>query len=203
MSAAQLLTLPLLVEAVGGSEEALLGATTLRLSALALSGALDRLELCSSLTTLHLNDNLLTSLEGVEVLARLRYLDVSFNRLTSLQPCALLRQLQYLDARSNSLAEVSAALPPSLRMLRLAGNPCCAAPRYREGVLLLLPGLVELDQERVAPAPAGGGAASGGGGGGDEAASLSAIAQAALQRSRARQAADAEEAQRLQQAQPQ
>ena len=186
MSAAQLLTLPLLVEAVGGSEEALLGATTLRLSALALSGALDRLELCSSLTTLHLNDNLLTSLEGVEVLARLRYLDVSFNRLTSLQPCALLRQLQYLDARSNSLADVSAALPPSLRMLRLAGNPCCAAPRYREGVLLLLPGLVELDQERVAPAPAGGGAASRGGGGGDEAASLSAIAQAALQRSRAR-----------------
>ena len=186
------LTVAHLLDAAGGSEDELLNSTSLRLTGLSLSGSLDRLELVTSLTTLYLNDNQLTSLIGIEVLSRLRYLDVSFNRLSSIAPCEALHQLQFLDARSNAIAEVRSqegvlALSPSLRILNLSGNPCCRLPEYRQQALLLLPSLVELDKQPTAAAAASGG---GGGGSAEEGSSLSAIAAGALERSKARQAAD-------------
>jgi Leucine-rich repeat (LRR) protein len=190
------LTVAHLLDAAGGSEDNLLASTSLRLTGLSLSSGLDCLELVTSLTTLYLNDNHLTSLIGIEVLSRLKFLDISFNRLGSIAPCEALHQLQFLDARSNAIAEVRSqegvlALPPSLRILNLSGNPCCRLPEYRQQALLLLPSLVELDKEPTPSAQAQPRAPGGGGGGSaEEGSSLSAIAAGALERSRARQAAD-------------
>ena len=183
---------------MGGSEEQLLSVNLVRLSGLSLTGSLDRLELVTQIHTLFLNSNQLTSLQGVEVCSRLRYLDVSFNSLSSLEPCSTLHQLELLDARSNAITEVRSKegallLPPSLRMLNLAGNPCSQQPEYRTQALLLLPDLVELDRERNA-ARAGSSSRSSinssgsAAGGGEEGTSLSAIAAGVVARSKARQA---------------
>ena len=189
------LSLAHLVSAAGGDEDALLRVQTLRLSALSLSGSLDKLELVTQLSALYLQDNCLLSLAGIEILSRLRTLHVGGNRLASLAPCAALRQLEYLDARDNCVGEEGVQrLPRALRMLTLSGNPCCGAPGYRGQLLALLPGLVELDKEPTPLAAAQGGAraaaaaAAAGATDAGEGSGLREIAAGALARSKARQA---------------
>jgi len=191
------ITARVLLEAVDGSEEGLLQARTLRLSALGLTGGLEELVLMSSVHTLFLNDNRFCSLAGLEFLLRLKCLYCSYNQITSLAPLCALPALQVLDVRSNQLQafENVACLPPSLRMLSLAGNPCCSLPGYPAAVLRLLPQVSELDRVPTRPGVGGGSsssttttASSTEGGGGSEI-SLSEIAQGAIERSRVRQKA--------------
>ena len=110
----------------------MLQARTLRLSALGLTGGLEELVLMSSVHTLFLNDNRFCSLAGLEFLLQLKCLYCSYNQITSLAPLCALPALQVLDVRSNQLQafENVACLPPSLRMLSLAGNPCCSLPPH-------------------------------------------------------------------------
>ena len=116
---------------------------------------LNHLELLSgTLKTLFLQDNLLSSLAGMEFLTKLSYLNVNGNNLLSIEPLAALKELRYLDAGKNSLSEVQgggvSALPASLRILRLEGNPMCEKLSYRSDVLSSLPQIVDLDFVPVA-----------------------------------------------------
>ncbi|XP_032349572.1 cilia- and flagella-associated protein 410 isoform X1 [Camelus ferus] len=77
------------------------------------------------------------------------------NSISSLEPVSRCRQLSELYLRGNriaSLAELSHLKGlPRLRVLWLAGNPCCGAcpHRYRMTVLRTLPQLQKLDNQAV------------------------------------------------------
>lgn len=119
-----------------------------------------------SASNLYVQRNALTSLAFCGGLRALRYLCVAHNAIESLSGIEGLPQLRVLDASFNAVARPAAAasVPPSLRFLKLEGNPCCADADALMAVLAGLPNLRELDGRPIASGSQGdarGGAAAG------------------------------------------
>ncbi|KFQ36440.1 Leucine-rich repeat-containing protein 23, partial [Mesitornis unicolor] len=92
--------------------------------------SLEDLEGLEQLTTLHLRDNQLKTLDGFSSSMKcLQYLNLRNNRISSLQEVAKLQAL------------------PMLQALVLMDNPCSEEADYRIEVLILLPYLQRLDKE--------------------------------------------------------
>ncbi|NXJ65586.1 LRC23 protein, partial [Rostratula benghalensis] len=106
------------------------------------------------LKNLYLAQNAIRSLEGLEGLGQLTTLHLRDNKLKTLDGfCSSMKCLQYLNLRNNgisSLQEVGKLqVLPMLQTLVLVDNPCCDEPNYRLEVLVLLPHLQRLDKEFV------------------------------------------------------
>ncbi|NXG34170.1 LRC23 protein, partial [Dromaius novaehollandiae] len=104
------------------------------------------------LKNLYLAQNAISSLEGLEGLGQLTTLHLRDNQLETLDGfCSTMKCLQYLNLRSNgisSLQEVAKLqVLPMLRALVLLDNPCSDEADYRVEVLVLLPHLERLDKE--------------------------------------------------------
>ncbi|NXU55958.1 LRC23 protein, partial [Turnix velox] len=106
------------------------------------------------LKNLYLAQNIIRSLEGLEELGQLTSLHLRDNQLETLDGfSSSMKCLQYLNLRSNrisSLQEVAKLqVLPTLQALVLLDNPCCDEPNYRLEVLVLLPHLQRLDKDLV------------------------------------------------------
>ncbi|XP_033028997.1 leucine-rich repeat-containing protein 23 [Lacerta agilis] len=104
------------------------------------------------LKTLYLAQNAITVIEGLEDLGQLTTLHLRDNQIETLDGfSASLRSLQYLNLRGNGIAqlqEVSKLLVlPMLRALVLLDNPCSEEGDYRVEVLVILPRLERLDKD--------------------------------------------------------
>ncbi|XP_009897972.2 leucine-rich repeat-containing protein 23 [Dryobates pubescens] len=104
------------------------------------------------LKNLYLAQNTIKSLEGLERLEQLTTLHLRDNSLESLDGfCSSMKCLQYLNLRNNrigSLQEVAKLqVLPMLQALVLTDNPCSTGPSYRLEVLVTLPHLQRLDKE--------------------------------------------------------
>ncbi|KAM6292163.1 leucine-rich repeat-containing protein 23 [Porphyrio hochstetteri] len=108
------------------------------------------------LKNLYLAQNAIRSLEGLEGLGQLTTLHLRDNQLETLDGfCSSMKCLQYLNLRNNgisSLQEVAKLqVLPMLQALVLLDNPCSGEPSYRLEVLVLLPHLQRLDKELFEP----------------------------------------------------
>ncbi|XP_025936100.1 leucine-rich repeat-containing protein 23 isoform X2 [Apteryx mantelli] len=103
------------------------------------------------LKNLYLAQNAISSLEGLEGLGQLTTLHLRDNQLETLDGfCSTMKCLQYLNLRNgiSSLQEVAKLQAlPMLRALVLLDNPCSDEADYRMEVLVLLPHLERLDKE--------------------------------------------------------
>ncbi|XP_064385299.1 leucine-rich repeat-containing protein 23-like [Halichondria panicea] len=105
-----------------------------------------------SLQKLYLASNTLTKLEGLEGLRQLTTLHVRENQITTLDGFApSMEGLQYLNLRGNAVEVLSELTKlqclPFLRGLVLAECPLCELDEYRVEVLILLRGLERLDKD--------------------------------------------------------
>ncbi|XP_014865445.1 PREDICTED: leucine-rich repeat-containing protein 23 [Poecilia mexicana] len=108
-----------------------------------------------NLRKLYLAQNFIKHLEGLEKLERLTTLHLRDNQLVTLEGlCPEMKSLQYLNIRGNAIAEGDALrslhfLTSSLKTLVIAENPVVDAVPYRQTVLILLPQLERIDKEPV------------------------------------------------------
>ncbi|EFJ34145.1 hypothetical protein SELMODRAFT_406593 [Selaginella moellendorffii] len=129
-------------------EEALKGLTHVRLDREHILLLEPAFFLClRNLTSLYLQENELTTLNGIEAAKHLQFLTVSGNHLTSLQGLQSLPKLAFLDASNNSISHVDPdlELPKSLMFLNISQNQCCKLQSHLEEKLkTALPKLKEL-----------------------------------------------------------
>ena len=118
---------------------------------------LDDFAALPSLTTLYVQDNLLTTLDGLQTCTALQHVYAPRNALIALWPSAVAapRYLLELDVSHNRLEVLESVLRllrggcPNLRALWLAGNPCAEEADYRARVAAGLPTLVVLDDVAI------------------------------------------------------
>eukprot|EP00756_Hemistasia_phaeocysticola_P000213 Hpha_TRINITY_DN10146_c0_g1::TRINITY_DN10146_c0_g1_i1::g.131593::m.131593 len=119
-------------------------------------------------TALDATANDLVGLSGLDLFPRLESLVLDNNSVTSLDGLPELRDLHTLWLNKNALSDLEKALDsltaktPALRFLSLMGNPCCASllsgagqeeiDRYRAYVIWRMPSLQLLDAAPVTPA---------------------------------------------------
>ncbi|KFU84151.1 Leucine-rich repeat-containing protein 23, partial [Chaetura pelagica] len=108
------------------------------------------------LENLYLAQNVIRSLEGLEGLEQLTTLHLRDNQLETLDGfCSGMKCLRYLNLRNNkisSLQEVKKLqVLPVLQALVLLDNPCSEETNYRLEVLVQLPNLQRLDKELFEP----------------------------------------------------
>ncbi|XP_072193649.1 leucine-rich repeat-containing protein 23 isoform X2 [Excalfactoria chinensis] len=106
------------------------------------------------LKSLYLAQNTIRSLEGLEALEQLSTLHLRDNELETLDGfSSSMKCLQYLNLRNNgisSLQEVAKLqVLPMLQALVLMDNPCSDDTNYQQEVLVQLPHLKRLDKEPV------------------------------------------------------
>ncbi|XP_025910111.1 leucine-rich repeat-containing protein 23 [Nothoprocta perdicaria] len=104
------------------------------------------------LKTLYLAQNVIRSLEGLEGLGQLTTLHLRDNQLETLDGfCSTMKCLQYLNLRSNAISNLQEVAKlqvlPMLRALVLLDNPCSDEADYRVEVLVMLPHLERLDKD--------------------------------------------------------
>ena len=118
-----------------------------------------------NLVELDVSGNELRNLVGIEALVRLKKLVVSRNKIVRLGDLSALVSLEHLLCQGNlveNLDEVEGlASLPRFKSLYLRNNdlsqanPVCGHPAYRNAILRMLPGLRNLDGERLRNAGAG------------------------------------------------
>ncbi|KAL8202780.1 UNVERIFIED_CONTAM: hypothetical protein K2H54_025244, partial [Gekko kuhli] len=104
------------------------------------------------LKNLYLAQNSISHLEGLEDLTQLTTLHLRDNMLESLDGFSeSMKALQYLNLRGNAIAQIEEVAKlqklPMLRALVLLDNPCSDEGEYRLEVLVLLPRLERLDKD--------------------------------------------------------
>ncbi|XP_047907531.2 leucine-rich repeat-containing protein 23 isoform X1 [Anser cygnoides] len=104
------------------------------------------------LKNLYLAQNAIRSLEGLEALEQLTTLHLRDNQLETLDGfCSSMKCLRYLNLRNNGISTFQEVAKlqvlPMLQALVLLDNPCSDEPNYRLEVLVLLPRLERLDKE--------------------------------------------------------
>ncbi|XP_029361593.1 leucine-rich repeat-containing protein 23 [Echeneis naucrates] len=110
-----------------------------------------------NLQRLYLAQNVIERLEGLEKLERLTTLHLRDNRLESLDGLTPnMKCLRYLNLRGNSLSDENALqqlglVSNSLRALILSENPLVETTDYRLSVLTLVPHLERMDKDNVSP----------------------------------------------------
>ncbi|GLD92807.1 hypothetical protein PINS_up001386 [Pythium insidiosum] len=128
----------------------------LDLSGLGLECVPDLSSLRGHLEVLLLSNNKLHTMESsLKELVRLKRLDVASNQLSRLGDLETLMTLTSVDASCNKLASLEDILSfgrcrgSVLKSIDLRSNPVCFTKRYRQLVLRHMPGLQELDQQKV------------------------------------------------------
>uniref|UniRef100_A0A8C6ITY9 Leucine-rich repeat-containing protein 23 n=1 Tax=Melopsittacus undulatus TaxID=13146 RepID=A0A8C6ITY9_MELUD len=106
------------------------------------------------LKTLYLAQNTISSLEGLEGLEQLTTLHLRDNQLETLDGfSSSMKCLQYLNLRNNRISSIQEVAKlqflPMLQTLVLLDNPCSEETSYRLEVLALLPHLQRLDKDVV------------------------------------------------------
>ncbi|NXC50379.1 LRC23 protein, partial [Penelope pileata] len=106
------------------------------------------------LKKLYLAQNAIKSLKGLEVLEQLTTLHLRDNELETLDGFSgSMKCLQYLNLRNNSISSFQEVAKlqvlPVLQALVLMDNPCSDDTSYRQEVLIQLPQLERLDKESV------------------------------------------------------
>ncbi|XP_042710993.1 leucine-rich repeat-containing protein 23 isoform X3 [Chrysemys picta bellii] len=104
------------------------------------------------LKNLYLAQNFITHLEGLEELVQLTTLHLRDNRLETLDGFSKsMKCLQYLNLRGNGILNLQEMAKlqvlPMLRALVLMDNPCSDEGEYRMEALVLLPHLERLDKD--------------------------------------------------------
>ncbi|XP_062985034.1 leucine-rich repeat-containing protein 23 [Elgaria multicarinata webbii] len=104
------------------------------------------------LKNLYLAQNAITHLEGLEGLGQLTTLHLRDNQLETLDGFSeSLKSLQYLNVRGNAIEQLQELTKlnvlPMLRALVLLDNPCSDEGDYRIEALVLLPRLERLDKD--------------------------------------------------------
>ncbi|XP_015274279.1 PREDICTED: leucine-rich repeat-containing protein 23 [Gekko japonicus] len=104
------------------------------------------------LKNLYLAQNSISNLEGLEDLTQLTTLHLRDNMLESLDGFSeSMKALQYLNLRGNAIAQLDEVAKlqklPMLRALVLLDNPCSDEGEYRLEVLVVLPRLERLDKD--------------------------------------------------------
>uniref|UniRef100_A0A8C4WBV3 Leucine-rich repeat-containing protein 23 n=1 Tax=Gopherus evgoodei TaxID=1825980 RepID=A0A8C4WBV3_9SAUR len=104
------------------------------------------------LKNLYLAQNFITHLEGLEELVQLTTLHLRDNRLVTLDGFSKsMKCLQYLNLRGNGILNLQEMAKlqvlPMLRALVLMDNPCSDESEYRMEALVLLPRLERLDKD--------------------------------------------------------
>ncbi|XP_042309779.1 leucine-rich repeat-containing protein 23 isoform X2 [Sceloporus undulatus] len=104
------------------------------------------------LKNLYLAQNSITYLEGLEGLEQLTTLHLRDNQLETLDGFSeSMKCLQYLNIRGNGIGQIQEVskleVLPMLRALVLLDNPCSEEGDYRIEVLVLLPRLERLDKD--------------------------------------------------------
>ncbi|NXL94662.1 LRC23 protein, partial [Alectura lathami] len=106
------------------------------------------------LKNLYLAQNAIRSLEGLEALEQLTTLHLRDNELQTLDGfSSCMKRLQYLNLRNNGISSFQEVAKlqvlPMLQALVLLDNPCSDEADYRQEVLIQLPHLQRLDKESV------------------------------------------------------
>ncbi|OPJ69312.1 leucine-rich repeat-containing protein 23 [Patagioenas fasciata] len=106
------------------------------------------------LKSLYLAQNTIQKLEGLEGLEQLTTLHLRDNKLETLDGfCSSMKCLHYLNLRNNGISNPQEVeklqVLPMLQALVLLDNPCSDESSYRLEVLVLLPHLQRLDKELV------------------------------------------------------
>ncbi|XP_034732667.1 leucine-rich repeat-containing protein 23 isoform X1 [Etheostoma cragini] len=110
-----------------------------------------------NLRRLYLAQNVIKDLKGLERLERLTTLHLRDNQLDSLDGLSPnMKCLQYLNVRGNLILDESALqclglVSKTLRALVVSENPLVETTDYRLSALILLPQLERLDKELVSP----------------------------------------------------
>uniref|UniRef100_A0A8D0E164 Leucine-rich repeat-containing protein 23 n=1 Tax=Salvator merianae TaxID=96440 RepID=A0A8D0E164_SALMN len=104
------------------------------------------------LKNLYLAQNSITHLEGLEDLGQLTTLHLRDNQLETLNGFAeSMKSLQYINLRGNAIGQIQELAKlhvlPMLRALVLLENPCSDEGDYRMEALVLLPRLERLDKD--------------------------------------------------------
>ncbi|OQR94281.1 hypothetical protein ACHHYP_01534 [Achlya hypogyna] len=116
----------------GGDEvEQLLSRRTLRLDWLNI-GKIENLDVFTHIRELYLQHNAISAIENLDFHTNLEFLALAHNCITKVRGglfhSSPASDLKFLDLANNQIAELSLdELPPSLRVLRLAGNPWAEA----------------------------------------------------------------------------
>jgi hypothetical protein len=144
------LTLRMVRDAVGtDDEDDLLNCQVLRLAWLNIT-EIDHLELFSRCRDLYLQHNCLTSMDGLQHMHQLEFLALGSNRLRSVSGISKLPHLQVLDISENYIEQIPpAALPVSIRIINVYGNPFAARSDYRAALLSMLSDCQCIDHDDV------------------------------------------------------
>ncbi|CAH0474645.1 unnamed protein product [Peronospora belbahrii] len=113
-------------------------------------GKIENLDAFTHVEELYLQYNLIETIEGLDKHGQLKLLALAGNRIRQVKNLKHLRNLKVLDLSMNyiDMFDVS-ELPPSLRVLQLAGNPFVLhTPAYAPLIFERLPNLVEVDHFR-------------------------------------------------------
>ncbi|KAF0689529.1 Aste57867_19032 [Aphanomyces stellatus] len=126
--------------------DALLKKTTLRLDWLNI-GKIENLDVFSHIRELYLQHNAIARIENLDFHTKLEFLVLSYNQLTTVENVRALTNLKFLDLSHNHIPDVNLdELPPSLRVLRLAGNPVVETfQNYHVAMFAALPLLTTCD----------------------------------------------------------
>ncbi|XP_071332460.1 leucine-rich repeat-containing protein 23 [Trachinotus anak] len=110
-----------------------------------------------NLRRLYLAQNMIKRLEGLERLERLTTLHLRDNRLDSLNGLSpSMKCLQYVNVRGNAILDENGLqylglVSNTLRALVLSENPLVETADYRLSVLILVPHLERIDKDPVSP----------------------------------------------------
>ncbi|ETV99423.1 hypothetical protein H310_08117 [Aphanomyces invadans] len=129
--------------------ESLLAKTVLRLDWQGIS-KIENLDVFSHIRDLYLQHNAIQCIENLDFHVHLEFLALSHNDITEVTNVLHLTKLKFLDLSHNKIARVDVEhLPPSLEVVRFAGNPWAQADHeYQLTLFEALPRLQIVDQFR-------------------------------------------------------
>ncbi|XP_030077178.1 leucine-rich repeat-containing protein 46 isoform X2 [Microcaecilia unicolor] len=132
-----------------GSLQALSSLQTVRLDREKIT-SIGNLKVVRMIHSLYLQQNEIEKIEHLDVLSNLCFLTLARNAISNVENLTSLQRLQFLDLSYNQIERLEPdELPPSLLILHLTGNGCTKHKGYREQMVETLPLLQELDGQPV------------------------------------------------------
>ncbi|CAK4694883.1 unnamed protein product [Aphanomyces euteiches] len=114
-------------------------------------GKIENLDVFSHIRELYLQHNLIPRIENLDFHDHLEFLALSHNQISKIENLSHLTKLKFLDLSYNKITklDIEDELPPSLRVVRLAGNPLTESwPNYANALFDAFPLLTACDEYR-------------------------------------------------------